>query len=87
MNKAILNPGQDTEFECKGFKRNVPKSVCAHLISILCLGIPYLVGHWKPDWKIRWHRTHCALYYADTVMITPKHGAQYATLRTIAIGT
>ena len=71
MERAILNRGEDTEFECKGFRRNLSKTVITHIISILTLGIPYLIGHWKPDWKIKWFNSSCPLSEADKVVVTP----------------
>ena len=86
MDTAILNRGEDTEFECRGYRRNLLKTVITHVISILCFGIPYLIAHWKPDWKIKWYRNRCPLSKADTVMITPIFGHQPATLETIVTG-
>lgn len=74
MDRAILNRGEDTEFECKGFKRNLTKTVITHILSILTFGIPYLIGHWKPEWKIKWFNTSCPLIQADKVVVTPIFG-------------
>ena len=86
MEVSILNRGEDTEFECKGFKRSLLKTVISHLISILTFGIPYLIGYWKPDWKIKWYNNSCQLTEADKVMVTPIFGNEPATIHKIVIG-
>ena len=70
--KTILNPGEEDEFECFGYKRDWLKTVLTHFISILFLGFPYLVGHWKPEWRIKWYRSRCPLFFADYVLIQQK---------------
>lgn len=67
--KTILNPGQEDEFECYGYRRHLGKSIVAHVISILLCGIPYLIAYWKPDWKVAWYRSPCPLFAADTVLL------------------
>lgn len=67
--KTILNPGEDEEFECFGYKRDWFKTVLTHIISILFCGLPYLIGHWKPEWRIKWYRSRCPLFLADMVLI------------------
>ena len=86
MDRAILNRGEDTEFECKGFRRNLLKTVISHIISILTFGIPYLIGHWKPDWEIKWYNSRCPLSKADKVIVTPIFGHDSATTHRIIKG-
>ena len=86
MERAILNRGEDNEFECKGFKRDLPKTVITHIISILTFGIPYLIGHWKPDWKIKWFNRSCPLAQADKVVVTPIFGNEASTTHKITKG-
>ena len=47
---AVLNAGADDEFQCVGYRRNTCKAIAAHLMSLLLLGVPYLIGYWKPEW-------------------------------------
>ena len=86
MERAILNRGEDTEFECQGFRRSLLKTVISHIVSILTLGIPYLIGHWRPDWKVKWYNNKCLLSKADKVMVTPIFGNDNATLHGIVKG-
>ncbi len=67
--KTILNPGEDDELECYGYRKNVLKTIFTHLISVLMLGTPYLLAYWKPTWKIAWFCSKCPLYKADTVLL------------------
>ena len=32
-------------------------------------GVPYLIGYWKPNWSIKWFRSKCPLFLADTVIL------------------
>ena len=69
-----MNAGdQNEELECFGYKRNIYKSVLAHFLSLICLGIPYLIGYWKPEWEINWYRSLCPLVQADTVLLKEKN--------------
>ena len=79
--KTILNPGQDDELECRGFQRSICKTILAHLLSILCLGLPYLVAHWKPEWKIKWYRTACPLFSADAVLVVDPNDKKSAVVQ------
>ena len=67
--KTILNRGQDDEFECIGYRKDLFKTVLTHIVSVLLLGVPYLIGYWKPEWAINWYSTKCALFHADSVLI------------------
>ena len=74
LSKTVLNTGdQNEELECFGYKRNIYKSVLAHFLSLISLGIPYLIGYWKPEWEINWHRSLCPLVQADTVLLKEKN--------------
>ena len=32
-------------------------------------GVPYLIGYWKPNWSIKWFRSKCPLFLADSVIL------------------
>jgi len=68
--KAVLNEGQEDEFTVHGFKRSLPRTIIAHLLSLLLVGVPYLVGYWKPGWRVKWTRVRCTLHQADTVLVS-----------------
>lgn len=72
--KAILNYQEEDECEIRGFKTSPTKCFLAHLVSILMLGIPYLVGHWKPEWRVRWFNLACPIYAADKILVSSCQG-------------
>lgn len=51
--QVTLNAGEDDQVVCRGFRLNPVKAFFAHFLSIVLLGIPYLVGYWKPAWQVR----------------------------------
>jgi len=61
--------GEEDELLCYGYRRDIFKSIFSHIISILLAGFPYLVGYWKPEWRIKWFRSKCPLFLADTVLL------------------
>ena len=67
--QVTLNPGEDDELNCTGFRRNYVKSFFSHFLSILLLGIPYLIGYWKPTWQVYWFRSPASLFTSDTVLV------------------
>ena len=71
MNKisTVLIKGEEDELTCIGYKRDTFKSIFSHIISILLAGVPYLIGYWKPNWSIKWFRSKCPLFLADSVIL------------------
>ena len=69
LDAAVLNAGQEDEFEILGFRRSRLRWVLAHCLSVLLLGFPYLVGYWKPEWRIKWYHRRCPLHRADTLLV------------------
>ena len=67
--KTVLNHGEEDELECFGYRRDKFKTFLAHLVSILCLGFPYLVAHWKPEWSLKAQKSKCPLFFADSVLV------------------
>ncbi|TRY61546.1 hypothetical protein TCAL_03194 [Tigriopus californicus] len=67
--KSVLNAGEDDEYECHGFRSKLLRTILAHMMSWLLLGLPYLIGHWKPEWRVAWFKSKCSLYIADTVLL------------------
>ena len=65
----MLIKGEEDELTCIGYKRDTFKSIFSHIISILLAGVPYLIGYWKPNWSIKWFRSKCPLFLADSVIL------------------
>lgn len=72
-NRTTLNRGEDDEFECRGFRLNPLRAFIVHLSSLILLGVPYLLGRWRPQWTLRWMCNSCCLRDADRVLIQPSH--------------
>ena len=49
---AVLNAGAEDEFQCVGYRQNTCKAIAAHLVSLLLLGVPYLIAYWRPEWRL-----------------------------------
>ena len=45
------------------------KSIISHFLSIILLGFPYLVGYWKPTWRVGWFKSSSSLFSCDTVLV------------------
>ena len=71
--KAVLNHGEEEECEIRGFKRSRLKCILGHVLSILFIGIPYLIGHWKPNWRVVWFHSPCPISKADKILILSGH--------------
>ncbi len=74
--KAVLNPGEDDEMECRGFRANAVKAFFAHMMSMMLAGVPYLLVRWWPGWKMWCFKSRCPLDLADTVLLTNKSAKQ-----------
>eukprot|EP00095_Tigriopus_kingsejongensis_P002264 snap_masked-scaffold633_size121756-processed-gene-0.12 protein:Tk02264 transcript:snap_masked-scaffold633_size121756-processed-gene-0.12-mRNA-1 annotation:"probable cation-transporting atpase 13a3-like" len=72
--KGVLNPGEEDEYACYGYQGHWCRSIFIHSVSILLLGLPYLIGHWKPEWRVAWFKSPCSLLVADTVLLVDLHG-------------
>ena len=72
LHKVTLSPPDDEkDFEVRGYRFTPLRTVLAHFVSaVLFLGLPYLVGRWRPNWKIRWFGHKCTLDRAEVVLVT-----------------
>ncbi|KAL7976184.1 hypothetical protein Chor_008281 [Crotalus horridus] len=58
--------------EVKGYQKKTWKTLVCHSVSVLTLGLPLAIFHWKPHLEIYAKCTPCPLRQADWVLI---HGA------------
>ncbi|XP_053137543.1 polyamine-transporting ATPase 13A2 isoform X2 [Hemicordylus capensis] len=77
--RAIQRP-PNPFMEVIGYQRKTWKMVLCHLFSLLTVGIPLVVFHWKPRLAVRAKYTRCQLSQADWVVIRDQTG-QYFTAR------
>uniref|UniRef100_A0A670YKI3 Cation-transporting ATPase n=1 Tax=Pseudonaja textilis TaxID=8673 RepID=A0A670YKI3_PSETE len=55
--------------EVKGYQRKIWKTCLCHSVSLLTLGLPLVIFHWKPHLEIYAKCTPCPLRQADWVLI------------------
>ncbi|XP_007440981.1 cation-transporting ATPase 13A2 [Python bivittatus] len=66
--------------EVKGYQRKTWKIVLCHFFSVLTLGIPLIIFHWKPHLEVSAKCTRCPLHQADQVVFQDQLG-RYFTAR------
>ena len=72
--QLIINSGDGEKAELSGYRRSPVKQVFFHAVSVLLVGTPYLVGHWYPQWKVRWTMSKSTLTSADTILVNDEDG-------------
>ena len=73
-NRVTIQSENDEKAELSGYRRNLIKNVFFHATSFLLLGMPYLVGHWYPQWQVRWTMSKSTLPSADVFLVTDEAG-------------
>ncbi|XP_058017400.1 polyamine-transporting ATPase 13A2 isoform X5 [Ahaetulla prasina] len=73
--KQIINQTQ----EVKGYQRKAWKTFLCHSVSVLTLGLPLVIFHWKPHLEIYAKCTPCSLRQADWVLIRDQLGRCFAS--------
>ena len=72
--RVTIQSENDENAELSGYRRNLIKNVFFHATSFLLLGMPYLVGHWYPQWQVRWTMSKSTLPSADVFLVTDEAG-------------
>ena len=70
VSSAVVNKGTDEEFTVTGFRRSWIRTLFSGIITILLLGIPNLIGRWKPNWKLLFTSCQCKLKFASRWVAT-----------------
>ena len=73
-NRVTIQTEDDEKAELSGYRSNLIKNVLFHATSLLLLGLPYLVGHWYPQWQVRWTMSKSTLLSADVFLVTDEDG-------------
>ena len=50
--RGFLNRGTEDEIEITGYRRSWVRSCSSLVLTVLLGGIPYLVGRWRPRWRL-----------------------------------
>jgi len=72
MTRSVIEKGNEDESFITGYRPNIPKTLLCHLVSIVLCGIPYLLAHWKPKWRLSGTCSICPLWQAEKVLIKHK---------------
>jgi len=67
--RYVIDKCTEDESIIIGYLPNPPKYIISHLLSVLLLGLPYLVAKWKPRWRLAATCSTCQLWQADTLLI------------------
>ncbi|KAK2177445.1 hypothetical protein NP493_592g01064 [Ridgeia piscesae] len=86
---VVIDRGTEDELWCIGYRDNCVKRTLLYVLSLVTLGLPLLVLHWKPDWAVKLTKTQCPLRQASTVLVKDTYGqthAQDVTVKEVTAG-
>ncbi|KAI0219960.1 putative cation-transporting ATPase 13A3 [Lamellibrachia satsuma] len=86
---VVIDKGTEDELWCVGYRDNWLKRALLYVLSVITLGIPLLVLHWKPDWAVKLKKTQCPLREANTVLLKDTYGqlhTQDVTVKEVTAG-
>lgn len=69
LNSAIVNHGTEEEISVLGYRRSWMKTFLTSFVTFLFAGFPYLIGRWKPKWRLACTSYKCRLKEAQKVLI------------------
>lgn len=67
--QQVLKLGSDEELTLFGYCRSSCKTFAFYLVTLITLGIPFLIVYWKPEWGVYMKRRRCSLMEADMLII------------------
>jgi len=72
LNSAIVNKGTEEEILITGYRRSWAKTIFSSILTVLLGGVPYLIGRWKPRWRLAFTSCQCKLKVAQRILIITK---------------
>ena len=63
--RSVIEKGGEDESFITGYRPNIIKTILCHFVSIMLCGIPYLLAHWKPKWRLSGTSSICPLWQAE----------------------
>jgi len=72
LNSAVVNKGTEEEMSITGYRRSWIRTICSYILTCLLGGVPFLLGRWKPKWKLKFTSYQCRLKMAQRVLIVAK---------------
>ncbi|XP_047486397.1 polyamine-transporting ATPase 13A3-like isoform X3 [Penaeus chinensis] len=77
--QQVLKLGSDEELTLFGYCRASCKTFAFYLVTLITLGIPFLIVYWKPEWGVYMKRRRCSLMEADMLIIKDMDGQIYVS--------
>nr|XP_027212857.1 cation-transporting ATPase 13A2-like [Penaeus vannamei] len=77
--QQVLKLGSEEELTLFGYCRASCKTFAFYLVTLITLGIPFLIVYWKPEWGVYMKRRRCSLMEADTLIIKDMDGQIYVS--------
>lgn len=72
LNRAVVNRETEEEITIIGYRRSWIRTIFSCILTVLLGGLPYLVGRWKPKWKLTCTSYQCRLKVAQRILIIVK---------------
>jgi len=72
LNSAVVNRGTEEEITITGYHRSWIRTILSSILTVLLGGLPYLIGRWKPKWKLTCTSYQCRLKIAQRILIVDK---------------
>lgn len=72
LNSAVVNKGSEEEITITGYSRSWIRTTFSCILTVILGGLPYLVGRWKPRWKLAFTSYQCRLKIAQRILIVDK---------------
>ena len=66
---TIIDAGSKEQLLAVGYHRSYLKTIFFHIISILCLGFPYVLTYWHNVFSIRWQYVQCSISEAQVLVL------------------
>nr|XP_045614575.1 polyamine-transporting ATPase 13A3-like isoform X4 [Procambarus clarkii] len=71
---SVIHPGTEEQLTLYGYQYSCCKAGCFYALTLVTLGIFYLISYWKPEWRVYWFSRACSLSDADTLVIKDADG-------------
>ncbi|XP_071515719.1 polyamine-transporting ATPase 13A3-like isoform X8 [Panulirus ornatus] len=78
--RKVIQPGTDEELILHGYKSSACKAFLFYLMTLVSLGMFYLISYWKPHWGLYWKRRKCSLSEADALFLKDSDGQTHVVL-------
>ncbi|XP_042231974.1 polyamine-transporting ATPase 13A3-like isoform X3 [Homarus americanus] len=70
----VIQQGTEEELTLYGYQNSACKAALFYLLTLITLGIFYLISYWKPEWRVYWKSRKSALSDADALILKDADG-------------